>query len=222
MSPELSSAATPVPKAARPSRRGALVALGIAAALLVAIALDTKVVTLGSDQDVRKQAFSAETYGNTEFPGIQTAIEGRAVEARTLFDAIAADKAAATAQYGIAGGSGPVFSVRLTGVAGAAKSGIYDVAVEGLPPELRVRVQTGPAINGTELRDATGAVSFGQFTNQIEYQNAGSALNNAMKAAVLAPIDTAALTGRTIDLVGAFRLVNPKSWLITPARMTVK
>ena len=42
-------------------------------------------------------------------------------------------------------------------------------------------MQTGPAINGTDLRDAPGEIKFGQFTNQIEYQNAGAALNNAMK-----------------------------------------
>ena len=58
--------------------------------------------------------------------------------------------------------------------------------------ETKIRVQTGPAINGTDLRDATGEVKFGDFKNQIEYQNAGSAINNAMKEAVLAGIDTSA------------------------------
>ena len=87
---------------------------------------------------------------------------------------------------------------------------------------MKVRIQTGPAINGTELRDATGTVSFGQFTNQIEYQNAGSALNNEMKKAILAPIDTDALAGKTVSVVGAFRLINPKSWLVTPVRLEVQ
>ena len=59
------------------------------------------------------------------------------------------------------------------------------MAVEGLDG-IRVRVQTGPAINGTDVRDATGTVEFGQFKNQIEYQDAGSALNDQVKAQVLA------------------------------------
>ena len=90
------------------------------------------------------------------------------------------------------------------------------------PTDVKIRVQTGPAINGTELRDATGTVQFGQFTNQIEYQNAGSALNNEMKQSVLAAIDTNALAGKTVNVVGAFRLINPKSWLVTPVRLEVQ
>jgi predicted lipoprotein len=119
-------------------------------------------------------------------------------------------------------GVGPVFSTKFTGVVGEGKSGIYKIAVEGLPDTLTVRVQTGPAINGTELRDATGTIEFGQFTNQIEYQDAGSAINNEMKTEVLSKVDTAALPGKTIAVVGAFKLVNPKSWLLTPVRLDVQ
>ncbi|RVA35667.1 DUF2291 family protein, partial [Mesorhizobium sp. M7D.F.Ca.US.004.03.1.1] len=117
---------------------------------------------------------------------------------------------------------GPVISVKFSGVVGEGKSGIYKVAVDGVPDTLMIRVQTGPAINGTELRDATGKITFGQFTNQIEYQDAGSALNNEMKKEVLAKLDTNALTGKTISVVGAFKLVNPKSWLVTPVSLEVK
>ncbi|MFD1807924.1 DUF2291 family protein [Gemmobacter lanyuensis] len=77
-------------------------------------------------------------------------------------------------------------------------------------------------MNGTDLRDAPGDIAFGAFKNQIEYQDAGSAINRAMKAAVLDGIDTANLTGKTIEVTGAFRLVNPKNWMITPVRVTVK
>ena len=80
-------------------------------------------------------------------------------------------------------------------------------------------MQTGPAINGTDLRDATGDVKFEHFKNQIEYQDAGSGINRAMKKAVLDPMDTAALTGKTVDVVGVFRLINPKNWLITPVKV---
>ena len=83
-------------------------------------------------------------------------------------------------------------------------------------------MQTGPAINGTELRDAPGTIEFGQFTNQIEYQNAGAALNDEMKKQVLAGVNTANLNGKTITVTGAFRLINPKSWLVTPVRMSVE
>ena len=43
-----------------------------------------------------------------------------------------------------------------------------------------------------------------------------------MKKAILDGLDTAALTGKTVDVVGAFRLINPKNWMITPVRIDVK
>ena len=92
----------------------------------------------------------------------------------------------------------------------------------GLPDTIAVKVQTGPAINGTSLRDATGTIQFGQFVNQIEYQNAGSALNKEMKKQILANVDTANLKGKTIQVVGAFKLINPKKWLVTPVTLEVQ
>lgn len=208
--------------AKRPAGLKKIIAAGAVAVLVIAMALDTKIVGIGSEDDVRQAAFSPEEYGKTQFPIIQAEVEKRAVDAVTLFNAIAADKAAAEKQYGVPAGVGPVFSTKFTGVVGEGKSGIYRVAVEGLPDTLTVRVQTGPAINGTELRDATGTIEFGQFTNQIEYQDAGSAINNEMKKEVLSKVDTAALPGKTIAVVGAFKLVNPKSWLVTPVRLDVQ
>jgi predicted lipoprotein len=198
--------------------------LGAAAfiVLIGAMALDTKVVVIGSGEDVSERAFSPEQFGREMFPQIRESVMGRAVDAVTLAEAIAADKAAAGEQYGVKGGVGPVMPVRFTGVAGEARSGVYTVKVKGVPEEIVIRVQTGPAINGTDLRDATGTISFGQFTNQIEYQDAGSGINNEMKRQVLAKIDTKNLTGKTISVVGVFRLINPKNWLVTPVEMSVQ
>ena len=72
------------------------------------------------------------------------------------------------------------------------------------------------------MRDAPGDIAFGQFKNQIEYQDAGSALNNEVKKQVLAPVDMATLTGKTVTVVGVFKLINPKSWLVTPVRLEVQ
>jgi predicted lipoprotein len=207
----------------RPALRRRTLIIGAAAlALVAAMAIDTKVVTIGSDEDVQAGVFSPETYGAETFPTVQAAVEARAVDAKVLADAIVADRKAAEAQYGVAAGAGPVMAVKFSGVAGAVKSGMYDVAVEGMPEKLRIRVQTGPAVNGTDVRDATGTITFGQFTNQIEYQDAGSALNNEVKKQVLQKLDTTALTGKTLSVVGVFKLVNPNSWLVTPVRLEVQ
>jgi len=211
---------------ARPMRRKKLspwIVCGVPAAVLVlGMVFDTKIVRMDGKSDASTADFSPDTFGATQFPKIQALVEQKAVDAATLVSALQADKDAAGAKYGVPGSIGPEISVKFTGTVGQGRSGMYFVTIPGVPDEIRVRVQTGPAINGTDIRDSTGTVSFGQFKNQIEFQDAGSALNREMKKDVLAKVDTSALTGKTISVVGVFQLVNPKSWLVTPVALEVK
>ena len=209
------------------ARRGKLdmrlaVGSGAVLVLLAAMAVDTKVVKIGSAEDVRAGVFSAASYGHAQFPKVQSAIESRAEDAAVLAAALAKDPAAAETQYGVPAPAGPEYSVKFTGKAGKQDFGVYDVAIPGIPEAIHVSVQTGPAINGTDLRDAAGLIKFGDFSNQIDYQNAGSALNNEMKTEVLSKIGAADLTGKTISVVGAFELSDPAEWVVTPVKLTVQ
>lgn len=209
--------ARPAPAQARKIAR-----IAVPVVVLLAMILGTKVVSLNSSIASGPKAFDPAAYGKSEFPKVQDAIAKRAVPADVLAKALKDNADAATKKYGVAGGTGPEFSVSFTGKVGAGQSGIYPVTVPGVPKSLLIRVQTGPAINGTDLRDATGTITFGQFTNQIDYQNAASALNNQMKQLVLAPANTSTLQGKTITVVGAFQLINPDGWLVTPAKLSVR
>lgn len=209
--------------AGRMSRRRIITGI-VLAALILAMALSTKVVGSESDLGAGPEAFSAETWAEENFPVIQDEIAERAVDAPTLAAAISADPTAAGEEYGVStgAGAGPEVSVTFTGVVGAGQAGIYPVAVDGVPGDVLIRIQTGPAINGTDLRDATGTVQFGQFTNQIDYQDAASALNEQLKASVLSAVDTTTLEGKTIEVTGAFQLINPAGWLVTPSNLVVQ
>jgi predicted lipoprotein len=215
------SAATETRRPAKRDLRPVWIA-AVIVVLLVAMGLNTKVVSLHSQVAAQPGAFDPAAYGAAQFPKIQAQIESHAVDAATLAAAIAKDSTAAGTQYGVQGEIGPEFPVKFTGVAQKAMFGVYTVNVPGVSNTVTVRVQTGPAINGTDVRDATGTINFGQFTNQIDYQNAGSALNNEVKTQVLAKLDTAKLTGKTISVVGVFQLVVPNSWLITPVELKVQ
>ena len=214
----MTAAASP----AAPPKRGLWLALVLVAALLVAMGASTKIVKIHSAEDVEANVFSPEKFGAEQFPKVRAALEARAAPAADLAAAIAADRDAAGKKYGVPGSLGPEMAVKFEGVAGEASSGVHDVKVAGAPDGLRIRVQTGPAINGTDLRDSTGTITFGQFVNQIEYQNAGSAINKEMKKQVLSKIDNSNLTGKTLKVVGVFQLVNPKSWLVTPVSLEVQ
>ncbi|MBV2143050.1 DUF2291 domain-containing protein [Falsochrobactrum sp. TDYN1] len=207
----------------KPARNNRSVLWSVIAAVVVigAIGFDTTVVRIGSEADVRQQVFSPEAYGAEEFPKVKADVERRAVDAVEVGTAVAADKGAAGKKYGV-GDVNPVIPVKFTGVVEERKSNYNIVKVDGFPEGMTIRVQTGPAVNGTDLRDATGTIEFGQFKNQIEYQNAGSALNNEMKKQILEGVPVDNLVGQTVSVVGVFKLVNPKNWLVTPVGFEVK
>lgn len=192
-----------------------------AAAVIAAMALDTKVVKIGSSLSAGEQGFSAQSYGPKMFPLIRKDVEARAVDAVTLAGALKANKQEAQKKYGV-GDTLPIAAVRFEGRVEEGKSGIFTVDVAGLPPEVKVRLQTGPVLTGTELRDATGKIAFGDFTNQIEYQNAAMSINQALKATLLDKLDRDSLSGKQVAVVGVFRLLNPNNWLVIPVSLEVK
>lgn len=204
-----------------PVRTRRAIGAGVIVAVLIGMALGTRVVSADDPLVAGEVVFNAESFGADNFASVQEAIVDRAIDASTLAAAIEDDAEAAAAQYAVQSSGGPVYSTTFSGVVLEGQSGIYAVQVDGLPDDLLIRVQTGPAINGTELRDATGEFEFGQFTNQIAYQNAAAALNDQLKLQVLSDIDTENLTGATITVTGAFTLVNPAAWLVTPVEVSV-
>ncbi|GAA4055633.1 DUF2291 domain-containing protein [Actinomadura miaoliensis] len=190
------------------------------AALVILIAAILADTTYRSD-DVQRagetQKFDAARYGAQTYESkVVPAIQQKAVDIVTLHKAIAADPETAGRRYGNREGTGPYsYAVSLTGTAGDAEAGLLRVEVPDLD-DTRISVQIGPAVNGTALRDAVGFIKFGQFTNQVEYADAGTALNNQVKAKVLASLDVAALKGKEVTVVGAMTPLTPDVLTITP------
>lgn len=207
--------------AGRPSRRN-LIAGGLIVAVLAAMALDTTVVQIGSEQDARQQAFNPDRFGTDQFPRIRDLVAERAANAPSLATLLAEDKDAAIAAHGTVSGAFPVMAVTATGTVGEGRSGIFALDVPDMPEGSTIRVQTGPAINGTELRDIPGDIVFGDFRNQIEFQDAGAGINRAMAAETLQSLDRDTLSGKTVTVTGAFTMINPKNWLITPVALEVQ
>jgi predicted lipoprotein len=62
-------------------------------------------------------------------------------------------------------------------------------------------------------------IKFSDFTNQLDYADAGTSLNTQVKADVLASVDPKALVGKKVDFAGAFSLVAPGAVLIVPTHL---
>ncbi|WP_168404556.1 DUF2291 domain-containing protein [Arthrobacter silvisoli] len=169
--------------------------------------------------------FSPASYAQEKYESeIAPDIDKRASDLATVVNAIKADPAAAAKQYGVATGSStPVYSVKFTGTATKPDAnGLMQVTIPGAPADVKIFVQTGPAVNGTAIRDATGKVDFSQFKNQIDYQNVGAELNNQVKKLVLANLDKTTIEGKQVSVVGAFQPINPTSLVVTPVKIEVK
>ena len=211
-----------IPSSIVKPKKARLIIVLVMMTVLGLIALDTKIVVIGSPEDTRQQAFSADRFAQKNYPRIRDMVIERAPAAVQLANEISNDKEAAIKAYGTAGTIGAVMPVKLTGVVGEGRSGIFNLTVDGMPEGIRIRVQTGPAVNGTELRDMPGDIEFSDFKNQIDYQDAGSALNRVMSAEILQDLDRDSLTGKVMEVTGVFKLINPKNWLITPVQLKVK
>lgn len=207
--------------------KGAVAGVIVAIVVVAGMILDTKFIS-GDEDAAGQQTFSAtewaeENYGDV----IEPWIIDNAVEAVELQGAIATDADAAGEEFGGRSGatSAWAFPVEFSGVAGEtnAINGQMAVEVEGMPDDMQVFVQMGPAISGQALRDVTSQVEFGMFTNQIEFQTVAVELNNKVKETLLADLDAAALEGKSVDVVGTFSYssATPKKWLVVPVKLEV-
>lgn len=197
---------------------------GIAVLVLALMLLDA---SWKSDDEPRaatngREAFDAEAFGKENFPKVVSELEKRAVELTELVPALEEDADAAGEQYGVRQGASPYnFAVRGEGTAKQVDGNIVEVDVEGVPSDVTVSLQIGPAINGSALRDASGLYDFNDFLNQVDYAGAGTALNNEVKTTVLKDLDRDTLDGKKVEFLGAFTSLAPTAITITPAQLEV-
>jgi predicted lipoprotein len=102
-------------------------------------------------------------------------------------------------------GTGKVVDVNTQSRAGTLT---LDLSANGLTEP--VRLQIGPVVLGTALRDATGLVTFSQFTNQVDYADSSKEMNARALKLALNGLNPSSLLGKTISFYGAFTF-DPKS-----------
>jgi predicted lipoprotein len=197
-----------------------LAVLGLA--VVVFAAMSVKVVSIEEAASAEQGDFDPAEYAAERYDDIAAYVEDNAIELPALLTQL--EGGADEAELGNTSGasSAYAFPVTFTAVAGAVTPPVLPVTVEGLPEGTVVQVQVGPALNGTALRDVSGTVSFNEFTNQLEYQQVATELNNRVREEVLAEFDAAAAGGRTVTVTGAFLRVNPQLVSVVPVSIEVQ
>jgi predicted lipoprotein len=190
--------------------------------LLGAMVLSTTFRSASAPIPGAQKKFDAATFGKDNYASkVKPAVLKDPVPLTTLLPLVAQDADAAGEKYGKRSGSSSpyAYSVSFEGTAHKPVGGLMQVDVAGAPKGTRVSVQTGPAINGTTLRDATGLVDFNDFVNQVEYANAATALNQEMKKDVLDGLDLGSLVGKKVSVVGTIAPLTPDVITVTPVSL---
>jgi predicted lipoprotein len=152
------------------------------------------------------------------------AIQEKARDIAKILPEVRADPNNAGQKYGRREATNPYnYMVKGTGkvteMHTESQAGTATIEISGLGE--KVALQIGPVVRGTALRDATGAVSFNQFANQLEYADVSKEMNARALKAAFASVEPASLAGKTVTFFGAFTF-DPHSKapiLITPVKV---
>jgi predicted lipoprotein len=155
-------------------------------------------------------------------------VHDKAVDITTVAAAVAKDPEAAGQRYGHQAGTGSPYAFMVKGSGTVTKvdtsvpTGPMTVEIPqaGAKP-LTIAIATGPVIAGTAVRDAVGFISFGDFTNQIEYADVANQINARVKTEVIAKVDLNGATGRKVTFAGAFSNLAGGSILVVPTELGV-
>ncbi|WP_041679264.1 DUF2291 family protein [Rhizobium etli] len=161
-------------------------------------------------------------------PQVVPYFEKRAGELKDVMQLVSTSPDAAGEKYGNPRkqSSSPwTYAVKITGTIVAAdtasRAATLDVDANG-DGKADAKVQIGPALRGTALRDTLDFVNFNEFKNQIEWAQFGKAFNEKVNAAFLSAAPRDGLIGKTVSVTGAFPL--PRSGelpLVTPSELKV-
>jgi predicted lipoprotein len=152
-------------------------------------------------------------------------IQEKAQEIAKILPEIRADPESAGQKYGRREATNPYnYMVKGTGqvaeVHNQSQAGTAIMEIPGLNE--KVALQIGPVVRGTALRDATGIVSFNQFSNQLDYADVSKEMNLRALKTAFSGLDPVSLAGKTVTFFGAMTF-DPHSKslvLITPVKIT--
>lgn len=204
------------------SRRGLAAGMVLWAALAVAGCRIEKTGTVDDVSGARNLSGPnpARVFGEQILPDL---VQHAAplMEQRKVF---AIDPEAARRQYGRPLAGGALFVTRFEGKVVAAdvegRTGSVDVDADG-DGRPDARIQIGPFLPGTALRDAQAFVSFGDFGDQVAFARFGRALNDQVFQTQLSTLPRADLISRRVEVLGVYRPEPGVLPLVTPARIRV-
>jgi len=149
-------------------------------------------------------------------------VEKNAVSVGRLVAAIQKNADEAAKEYGNNVGGAYNFLVQFSGkvskVDATSLTGTVTVDADVAAGSVPVKIQIGPIILGTALRDAVKFITFQQFTNQMQYGGVSDEMNGRVSRDVISKLNLKSLSGKRLSVKGAFTYdaANARDILVTP------
>lgn len=172
------------------------------AVVLLVVLMFKSTTFVGADEVLADtgEEYAEEAYESTVVP----TIEGNAIDLGELAGLMAADPDGTGEEHGSREDDNKPysFSVSASGKVVEGSFGEIGLETDGLG-DLTAGVAVPPLGSSTALRDAGTDLTFGDFVNQTEFQNAAMELNKKAAEIVYADIAADDLIGKSIEVVGA-------------------
>ena len=121
-------------------------------------------------------------------------------------------------------GNSSFFLVKGEGVIKSANDDEVLVAVKHGAEEILAKINTGIYF-GNAVRDVTGMINMGDFSNTMDYNNVSSELNKIVHAQVVMPFKTKAVKGATVRFVGCAEInrehINTNDLQLLPVKINI-
>lgn len=114
-------------------------------------------------------------------------------------------------------GSGTVITVETE-----KKAGYIELEIDGYTGSVVTRIQTGPILKKTAVRDYLSFIDINNYSDQIQYAQLSKNINTYIYENVIGNLDINDLQGKSVTFYGCFTFENNEEILITPVVLEEK
>ncbi|VBB09685.1 Hypothetical protein LUCI_4983 [Lucifera butyrica] len=102
-----------------------------------------------------------------------------------------------------------------------SRNGTMDIDLPPYDHKAELKIQVGPVIKGTSVRDSLDFIKFDDFKNQMDFAEVSNALNKRIKELILSKLDLKQAPNREIEFTGAFTVMPAGEIVVTPVQLTL-
>jgi predicted lipoprotein len=172
-------------------------------------------------------SFDASKFIETEWDGkIVPTVESKSAEMTEVIKEMSNNLDDAGKKYGLRSGEqGNSWNFLVKGkgkilnVNKESRNGYIEVDLLPCDEKADIRIQVGPVIKGTSVRDSMEFIKFDDYKNQMVFAEISSAINKWINEQIVSKMDFTTAKGKEVEFAGAFTADSSNVISITPVKI---